>query len=177
MIALEDYIHDLRSKLKEDITESDNRPSLVGVDIDEMKLKLKKKEEGKIKAIEDERRLLLVKQASKKKILSRSSTMKSMNSFLGIENGGIDTETSSPISKEERNQMSGSIIDERLLKTIILLQRYYRGYLGRKTVSSIMTLRIIRIFSPEDGRGEMYFLYCLFSDFVVVFLSVYRFFL
>jgi hypothetical protein len=47
-------------------------------------------------------------------------------------------------------------IDAVLFRAATRIQTWIRGYLARKTVSSIMTLRIVRVWNPADGK-DFYF--------------------
>lgn len=42
-----------------------------------------------------------------------------------------------------------------LSSSSVNIQRMFKGYLGRRTVSKMLTSRLVRVFSPEIGRGKL----------------------
>lgn len=92
--------------------------------------------------------------------LTRQSTASSFKS----------TGSRSPRIKNKPSPKKGlSNYTDRHLIAVIKIQKWFRGYLGRKTISSIMTLRLVRVWNPDEGRGE-HFIIIFFLHNLQIFL-------
>lgn len=206
VLALEEYIENVRKDIREDVIASERRKSLVGISstrqyliedylrdysnsnpaspVDSPKKKLKdiSRQSTQRSSITDFAALNspnsnasspIDKKPNKKKKNQVLSTSKSELAIIPSSTALIPivaaetVESSSKENVENVNSNTNAVLDnindnnnqahlELQHQAAIKIQKCFRGHLGRKTVSSIMTLRLIRVWNPVEGR-EFYY--------------------
>lgn len=212
VVALEEYIENVRKDIREDVLESERRRSFVGIsntrqyliedylrdysnsnpaspaDSPKRKLKDFSRQSTQRSSISDFAALNspnsnasspIDKKANKKKKNQVLSSSKSELAIvpastvvvpvIQIENGvnsisphdkGKEENTDSNLAVLNKDNNLNNNNNQALLElqhhAAIKIQKCFRGHLGRKTVSSIMTLRLVRVWNPTEGREFFY---------------------
>jgi hypothetical protein len=81
-------------------------------------------------------------QPNMKASLSRSSSLKFLSSAMNISRANSMKPNTNTATKKAQ------------INAAITIQRIFRGYIGRRIVSQMMTMRIVRVWSIEYGRGN-----------------------